>query len=67
MGVHDGPEYAVVTKNFVEDRKSVTVELGLDLSEKFQTKVSYVNYWGAKELNPMQDRDHIVFNATYNF
>ncbi|RTT13488.1 DUF1302 family protein [Pseudomonas aeruginosa] len=57
----------VVTKNFVEDRKSVTVEFGLDLSETFQTKVSYVNYWGAKELNPMQDRDHLVFNATYNF
>ena len=53
--------------NFLEDRKAVTLGLGLDYQNKWQAGLSYTNFFGAGRHNLLNDRDFMAFNMTYSF
>ena len=53
--------------NWVEDRKSITLALAGKYIGKWQSELSYTNFFGAGEENLINDRDFISFNVSYSF
>lgn len=56
-----------LNENFVEGRKSATLELGLKYGQKFGGKLAYTSFWGARKDNSLIDRDHVALNVSYSF
>lgn len=56
-----------LNENFVEGRKSATVELGAKYGQQLAGKLAYTAFWGARKDNSLIDRDHLAFNVSYSF
>lgn len=56
-----------INENFVQGRKSATLELGLKYSDRFGGKLAYTSFWGARKDNSLIDRDHLALNVSYSF
>ena len=52
---------------FIEGRKAVTLGLGADYRYNWSADLSYTNFFGAKYVNQMGDRDLVAFNLKYSF
>ena len=53
--------------NFVEDRKSVTVGVGLNYLQKWVVDFSYTAFTGAGRYNLLRDRDFLSASVRYSF
>ncbi len=53
--------------NFVEGRKSVTVAAEFVYQNSWSLELRYVNYFGAKRYNPLNDRDYVAATVKYSF
>jgi len=53
--------------NFVEDRKALTIGLGMDYQSKWKADIGYSSFFGAGTRNVMGDRDFIAANISYSF
>jgi len=53
--------------NFVEDRKQVTVGVGINYLQKWIVDLSYTSYFGAGRYNLLQDRDFFSASIRYSF
>jgi hypothetical protein len=52
---------------FVEDRKSVSLGLGLDYQSRWSADLSYNSFFGGVgTTNQMEDRDYVSFNIKYS-
>ncbi|WP_339535286.1 DUF1302 domain-containing protein [Pseudomonas hunanensis] len=56
-----------LNENFIEGRKSSTVQLGAQYGESLNGKLAYTVFWGARKDNPLIDRDNIALNVSYSF
>ncbi len=56
-----------LNENFVEGRRSSTLELGARYGDSLGAKLSYTAFWGARKDNPLIDRDNIALNLSYSF
>ncbi|WP_137885967.1 DUF1302 domain-containing protein [Pseudomonas sp. 2FE] len=56
-----------LNQNFIEGRKSSTLELGARYGENLGAKLSYTAFWGARKNNPLVDRDNLALNLSYSF
>jgi hypothetical protein len=56
-----------LNQNFVQGRKSSTLELGARYGDSLSGKLSYTAFWGARKDNPMIDRDNLALNLSYSF
>lgn len=56
-----------LSENFIEGRKSATVELGARYGQSLSGKLSYTAFWGARKDNPLIDRDNLALNLSYSF
>ncbi|MBL0952848.1 MAG: DUF1302 family protein, partial [Pseudomonas sp.] len=56
-----------LNENFVQGRKSATLEIGLKYGQKFGGKLAYTSFWGARKDNSLIDRDHLALNVSYSF
>ncbi|MGL4317239.1 MAG: DUF1302 domain-containing protein [Pseudomonas sp.] len=56
-----------LNENFVQGRKSATLELGAKYGQKLASKLSYTSFWGARKDNALIDRDHVALNVSYSF
>ncbi len=61
-GITPGP-----ISNFVEDRKAVTLGLGMDYKSEWKADIGYSSFFGAGTQNVMGDRDFIAANISYSF
>lgn len=61
-GITPGPGGA-----FIEGRKSMTVGAEANYLNKFSFDLSYTDYWGAGDLNLINDRDFVAFVVKYSF
>ena len=52
---------------FVEGRKSVTVSLGFQLTQRWTAEVGYVNTFGGGRENLLRDRDFMRFNLFFYY
>jgi len=53
--------------NFVEDRKSMTLELNAVYLKNLEAGVSYTEFWDAGLNNLMRDRDNVSMTVKYSF
>lgn len=53
--------------NFVEDRKAITLGLGMDYQAKWKADFGYSVFTGAGTANVMGDRDFFAANISYSF
>lgn len=53
--------------NFVEDRKSLTIGVGLNYLQKWIIDVSYTSFFGAGRYNELRDRDFLSASIRYSF
>ncbi len=53
--------------NFIEDRKSVTLGVEANYLNKMAFDISYTDFFGAGNLNLINDRDFIAFSVKYSF
>jgi len=53
--------------NSIEGRKSITVGAEANYLNKFSFDLSYTNYFGAGDLNLINDRDFVAFVVKYSF
>jgi len=53
--------------NFIEDRKAVTIALGMDLQSKWKADIGYSAFFGAGTANAMGDKDFLAANISYSF
>lgn len=53
--------------NFLEDRKALTLGLGLNYLDKWTGDLSYTRFWGAGNYNLIHDRDFVALNIKYSF
>ncbi|WP_246119404.1 DUF1302 domain-containing protein [Aliikangiella coralliicola] len=53
--------------NFVEDRKAVTLGLGLDYRSQWKADIGYSMFTGAGTANVMGDKDFVAANISYSF
>ncbi len=53
--------------NFVEDRKAVTIGLGMDLQAKWKADIGYSAFFDGGTTNLMGDRDFLAANVSYSF
>ncbi|WP_409319103.1 DUF1302 family protein, partial [Pseudomonas sp. KCJK9016] len=56
-----------LNENFIQGRKSATLELGARYGENLSGKLSYTSFWGAAKDNALIDRDNIALNLSYSF
>lgn len=56
-----------LSENFVQGRKSSTLELGARYGDSLSGKLSYTAFWGARKDNPLIDRDNLALNLSYSF
>ncbi|MDD0844380.1 DUF1302 domain-containing protein [Pseudomonas sp. Gutcm_11s] len=56
-----------LNENFIQGRKSATLELGGKYGQKLAGKLAYTSFWGARKDNALIDRDHVAFNVSYSF
>lgn len=56
-----------LNENFIQGRKSATLELGSKYGQKLAGKLAYTSFWGARKDNALIDRDHVALNVTYSF
>ena len=56
-----------LNENFIQGRKSATLELGAKYGQKLAGKLGYTSFWGARKDNALIDRDHVALNVTYSF
>ncbi|WP_137975172.1 DUF1302 domain-containing protein [Pseudomonas sp. F(2018)] len=56
-----------LNENFVQGRKSATLELGAKYGQKLAGKLAYTSFWGARKDNALIDRDHVALNVSYSF
>ncbi|MER1046244.1 DUF1302 domain-containing protein [Pseudomonas aeruginosa] len=56
-----------LSENFIEGRKSATLELGARYGDSLSGKLSYTSFWGARKDNPLIDRDNLALNLSYSF
>ncbi|MBB1520514.1 DUF1302 domain-containing protein [Aquipseudomonas guryensis] len=56
-----------LNENFIQGRKSATLELGGKYGQKLAGKLAYTSFWGARKDNALIDRDHVALNVTYSF
>jgi len=56
-----------LNENFIQGRKSSTIELGARYSENLSGKLSYTAFWGARKENSLIDRDNLALNLSYSF
>ena len=61
-GITPGPAGA-----FVQGRKSVTLALSGVFLNSWTAGLSYTNFFGAREINLLNDRDFIRFRLAYAF
>jgi hypothetical protein len=61
-GISPGPGGA-----FIEDRKQITVGAEANYLNKWSFDLSYTNYFGAGDLNLINDRDFVAFVVKYSF
>ena len=61
-GITPGP-----ISNFIEDRKAVTLGLGLDFQARWKADIGYSMFSGAGTQNVMGDRDFAAINVSYSF
>ena len=61
-GISPGPGGA-----FIEGRKQVTLGMEGNYLNKWIVDLSYTNYFGAGELNEINDRDFVAFVVKYSF
>lgn len=53
--------------SFIEGRKSMTIGAEANYLNKFTFDLSYTDYWGAGDLNLINDRDFVAFVVKYSF
>ena len=53
--------------NFVEHRKGLNLALRGDFLNRWSGEISYTNFFGGGQNNPLRDRDFISFNLKYSF
>ena len=53
--------------NFIEGRKSVTLELQATYQNSWAASLSYTNYFGAGRYNLIHDRDFVAATLKYSF
>jgi hypothetical protein len=53
--------------NFIEDRKSITLGLGLNYLQKWIFDLSYTSFSGAGHYNQIRDRDFLSASVRYSF
>ncbi len=53
--------------NFVEHRKGLNLALRGDFLNRWSAEISYANFFGASQSNPLRDRDFVSFNLKYSF
>lgn len=53
--------------NFIQGRKSVTLGMETNYLNQWSVDLSYTNYFGAGELNLINDRDFVAFVIKYAF
>lgn len=56
-----------LNENFIQGRKSATLELGGKYGQKLAGKLAYTSFWGARKDNALIDRDHVALNVSYSF
>lgn len=56
-----------LNENFIQGRKSSTIEVGAQYGESLSGKLSYTAFWGARKDNPLIDRDNVALNISYSF
>ena len=56
-----------LNENFIQGRKSATLELGAKYGQKLAGKLGYTSFWGARKDNALIDRDHVALNVSYSF
>ncbi|MBD9485253.1 DUF1302 domain-containing protein [Pseudomonas sp. PDM14] len=56
-----------LNENFVQGRKSATLELGAKYGQTLTGKLGYTSFWGARKDNALIDRDHVALNVSYSF
>ena len=61
-GISPGPGGA-----FIEGRKQVTIGAEANYLNKWSLDLSYTNYFGAGDLNEINDRDFVAFVVKYSF
>jgi len=61
-GISPGPGGA-----FIEDRKQITVGAEANYLNRWSFDLSYTNYFGAGDLNLINDRDFVAFVVKYSF
>jgi len=64
---HDVEGNSVFGGNFVEDRKSSTLGLNAIYNFNWELAGSYTAFFGARDRNQLQDRDHIAMSLKYIF
>ena len=53
--------------NFVEHRKGLNLGLRADFLNRRSGEISYTNFFGGGQNNPLRDRDFLSFNLKYSF
>lgn len=53
--------------NFIEGRKSVTVAAEFVYQYSWSLELRYVNYFGSKDYNLLNDRDYVAVTVRYSF
>jgi hypothetical protein len=53
--------------NFIEDRKAVTVAVGMDYLSKWKADIGYSAFFGAGTADAMGDKDFLSANISYSF
>lgn len=56
-----------LSENFIEGRKSATLELAARYGASLGGKLSYTAFWGARKDNPLIDRDNLALTLSYSF
>ena len=52
---------------FIEGRKQATIGVEANYLNRWSLDVSYTNYFGAGDLNLINDRDFVAFVVKYSF
>jgi len=52
---------------FIEDTKSFAAGVNVDYLGVWQFDLSYVNFFGGGDTNPLIDRDYVSFSVTHSF
>jgi len=64
---HDVEGNSVVGGNYVEGRKSTTIGTKAIYDFNWEFAAALTSFFGARDRNQLQDRDHIAMSVKYNF